>query len=345
MFKYYKNCIFRIKSKIYKTIKNLFFLIIFVFVQNIAFAQTKVLESLTQEPISYATISFGNGQGFFADDDGMFIFNKTLYPDVDTLFISALGFKDLAISSDNLPKTLFLETHIDELDEVVVHSKIDKKFKVETLKPYLDDDYFKCWLPTIESEIAVFFPNNDDQLKKITNIHFPITLESKDWDQRKKKNAEKKAFSTLFKVKFYNNENGFPGKALTYENIVFRATEKNGDVFELDVSNYDIFIPKSGFFVSIQVLGYTNANGKLLPNKKYKEIKSNDGIVKIPTNFRPLLPFTNEIAQHNTFIKRVFLQNNEWTRFQTGSSINSSLLKAGLNNYGVGISYRVYEED
>lgn len=313
--------------------------------QNIAFAQTKVLEAQTKEPISYATVSFGNGQGFFADDDGMFIFNKSLYPDVDSLFISALGFKDLSISSANLPETLFLETYIDELDEVVVHSKIDRKFKEETLKPYLDDDYFKCWLPTIESEIAVFFPNNDDRLKKIAQIHLPITLESKDWVQRKKRNADKKPFSTLFKVKFYTNENGFPGKVLTYDNIVFRATEKNGDVVDLDVSRYDLFMPKTGFFVSIQVLGYSNENGKLLPNKKYKEIKSNDGIAKIPTNFRPLLPFTGEIAQHNTFIKRVFLQNNEWTRFQNGNGIDSSLLKAGLNNYGVGISYWVYEED
>lgn len=312
---------------------------------NFAFAQTRILETQTQEPISYATISFGNGQGFFADDDGLFIFNKKLYPDVDSLFISALGYKDLAISSDNLSEIIFLETHIDELDEVVVHSKIDRKFKVETLKPYLDDDYFKCWLPTIESEIAIFFPNNDNQLKKIIQIHFPITLESKDWEKRNKKNTDKKPFSTLFKVKFYNNENGFPGKILTYNNIVFRTTEKNGDVFDLDVSDHEIFIPKTGFFVSIQVLGYTNSNGKLLPNKKYKEIKSSNGIVKIPTNFRPLLPFTNEITQHNTFIKRVFLQNNEWKSFQIRNGIDSSLLKAGLNNYGVGISYRIYEDD
>jgi hypothetical protein len=314
-------------------------------VLNFAFAQTRILETQTQEPISYATISFGNGQGFFADDDGFFIFNKKLYPDVDSLFISALGYKDLAISSDNLSEIIFLETHIDELDEVVVHSKTDRKFKVETLKPYLDDDYFKCWLPTIESEIAIFFPNNDNQLKKIIQIHFPITLESKDWEKRNKKNTDKKPFSTLFKVKFYNNENGFPGKILTYNNIVFRTTEKNGDVFDLDVSDHEIFIPKTGFFVSIQVLGYTNSNGKLLPNKKYKEIKSSNGIVKIPTNFRPLLPFTNEITQHNTFIKRVFLQNNEWKSFQIRNGIDSSLLKAGLNNYGVGISYRIYEDD
>ena len=302
------------------------------------------MEVKTELPISYATISFGNGQGIFADDDGLFIFNKKLYSDVDSLFISALGFKELAISTIDLPKTIFLKTHADELDEVIVHVKIDRKFNEETLKPYLDDDYYKCWLPTIESEIAVFFPNNGDQLKKITNIHFPITLESKDWEKRKKKNADKKPFSTLFKVKFYKNENGFPGKVLTYDNIVFRATEKMGDVFDLDVSAHDIFIPNTGFYVSLQVLGYTDAKGKLLPNKKYKEIKGNDGIVKIPTNFRPLLPFTDKIQEHHTFVKRVFLNGENWVPFKKGN-MASSLLNVGLNNYGVGVTFRVYKED
>lgn len=274
----------------------------------------------------------------------MFVFNKKLYPDVDSLFISALGFKDLAISTFNLPKTIFLETHADELDEVVLNAKIDRKFNEETLKPYLDDDYYKCWLPTIESEIAVFFPNNSNRLKKITHVHFPITLESRDWEQRKKKNADKKRFSTLFKVKFYKNENGFPGEVLTYDNIVFRATEKMGDVFDLDVSDHDLFIPKNGFFVSLQVLGYSDAKGKLLPNKKYKEIKSRNGVVKIPTNFRPLLPFTDKIPKHHTFVKRVFINGNHWIVFEKGN-IASSLLRKGLNNYGIGITYRVYEDD
>ena len=250
----------------------------------------------------------------------------------------------MAISTIDLPKTIFLETHADELDEVIVHVKMDRKFNEETLKPYLDDDYYKCWLPTIESEIAVFFPNNGDQLKKITNIHFPITLESKDWEKRKKKNADKKSFSTLFKVKFYKNENDFPGKVLTYDNIVFRATEKMGDVFDLDVSVHDIFMPKTGFYVSLQVLGYTDAKGKLLPNKKYKEIKGNNGIVKIPTNFRPLLPFTDKIQEHHTFVKRVFLNGENWVSFKKGN-MASSLLNVGLNNYGVGVTFRVYKED
>nr|WP_321222888.1 hypothetical protein [uncultured Psychroserpens sp.] len=308
-------------------------------------AQTKIIDAETKYPVSYATISFGDGQGLFADDDGLFIFTKKLYKDVDSLFISSLGYKSLALATTNLPKTIEMQADINKLDEVIVTAKIDRKFKEETIKPYLDDDYYKCWLPTIESEIAVFFPNGNDKLKKITTVLFPFALESRDWKKRKRANADKRKFSTLFKVKFYKNNNGLPGDVMTYTNIVFRATEKNGDKFELDVSEHDLFIPKDGFFVSLQVLGYTDANGKLLPNKKYKEIKGRSGMVKIPTNFRPLLPFTDEIDAHNTFIKRVFISGNRWVQFKKGNGIESSLLKTNLNNYGVGINFNEYRDE
>ena len=310
-----------------------------------SYSQITLKETQTQYPVSYATISFGNGQGIFADDEGMFMFTKKLYPNVDSLFISALGYKDLKIATLNLPKTLFLETEASQLDQVTVSVKIDVKFKEETLKPFLDDDYYKCWLPTIESEIAVYFSNENSQLKKISTIYFPIALESKDWKKRKRSNADKHPFSTLFKVKFYKNNNGFPGLALTKDIIVFNAIEKNGAVFELDVTNHNLFIPENGFFVSLQVLGYTDKQGKLLPNKKYKEIKSKNGTVKIPTNFRPLLPFTDKIPENRTYIKRVFLQANKWTRFESGSGIESSLLKSNLNNYGIGLTFKIYNDE
>lgn len=319
--------------------------ILLFFCSITSFAQTIIIDSQTKHPVSYATISFGNGQGVFADDEGMFVFTKKIYPDIDSLFISALGFKDLHISSETVSDTLQLQPFIDELDEVVVRAKIDRKYKEETIKPYLDDDYYACWLPTIESEIAVYFKNPDTKLKKLTEIQFPIALESVDWEKRHKANAEKKPFSTLFKVKVYHNNNGFPGKPLSYENMVFRVTEKDGDAYAMDVSAYDIYIPDSGLFVSLQVLGYTDDSGKLLPNKKYKEIKSRGQTVKIPTNFRPLLPFTNEIPENNTYIKRVFVNHNQWIQFKKENINDSSLLKAGLNNYGIGISYKAFKDE
>ena len=319
--------------------------ILFILSLSTAVGQTTIKEQQTKNPVSYATVSFGNGNGIFADNEGTFLVTKKLYPDVDSLYISALGYKPLKISTTNLPSEVLMETQIDELNEVVIRTQIDRKFKEETMEPYLDDDYYHCWLPTIECEIAVFFPNEDDQEKKIVTVHFPITLESKDWEKRNKKNAEKQPFSTLFKAKFYANNEGFPGKELVYETIVFRATEKGGDVHNLDMSSYDLFMPKNGMFVSLQVLGYTDDAGKLLPNKKYKEIKTGGETVKIPTNFRPLLPFTDEIPENRTFIKRVFVNDNEWSRFEMGSSVQSGLLKSGLNNYGIGLTFNVYKDE
>lgn len=336
----YKKCIFKALSI---DMRNILF---FLLIGQIVTAQITITNSIAKYPVSYATISFGNGNGIFADDDGTFFFTKTLYPDIDSLFISALGYKDLNISTKNISTQLLLVPQADELDEVVISPIVNGKYKKEILKPYLDDDYYKCWLPTIESEIAVYFPKTTPKNQQITQVVFPIALESKNWQKRKRANSEKKAFSTLFKVKFYTNTNGLPDKALTYETLVFRATQKNGDAYTLNVEDYDIYIPENGFFVSLQVLGYTDKAGKLLPNKKYKDIKSKSGrVIKIPTNFRPLLPFTDQIKTKHTFIKRVFINNNKWTKFDKGNGLKSGLLKNNLYNYGIGITCKTFIND
>ncbi|WP_179319370.1 hypothetical protein [Winogradskyella helgolandensis] len=321
-------------------------LFILLFIGQITFAQITIKDSITTYPVSYATISFGNGNGLFADDEGQFMFTKKLYPDIDSLFISALGFKDLNIATHNLPNELVMQPEAHQLDAVIIANKLDRKFKEEKLKPYLDDDYYKCWLPTIESEIAVYFPKTTTKDQQLSEVLFPIALESRDWNKRNRSNSDKKKFSTLFKVKFYENDNGKPGKVLTYETTVFRATEKDGDVYTLNVEDYNLFIPENGFFVSLQVLGYTDDDGKLLPNKKYKEIKSRQGeIVKIPTNFRPLLPFTDQMEAKNTFIKRVFINGNNWLKFDKGNQFKSSLLDKNLFNYGIGLTFKTYKDD
>lgn len=321
---------------------KLFFLLT-IFTFSISYSQTKIIDKETSFPISYATISFGNGNGIFADDDGKFTFTKKLYHDIDTLYISSLGYKELKIATENLQDTILLESLSEELQEVIVQVKPSGKFKIEKLKPTLHDDYFKCWLPTIESEIAVFFPNDNQNPKQITTLYLPIKTEASNWNDRKKSNAKKRSFSTLFKVHFYENNNGLPGDVLSYEKIIFRVTEQSEDVFELDITENDIFIPKNGIFASIQILGYTDKQGKLLPNKKYQEVKTRKGIVKVSTTFRPLLPFTNKIPAKRTFIKRIFLNNNEWVRYEKKNIPRSKLLAEGLNNYGMGLKMKVYQ--
>lgn len=321
------------------------YLVLFCFCSFITKAQnTTIVSETEEEPVSYATISFGNGNGLFADDAGQFFFTKKLYKDIDSLFISAIGFKDLKLATLNLPETIVMKSSINTLDEVFL-SKPKGKFKIEKIKPTVHEDYYKCWLPTIESEIAVYFPNSSTKTQRLSSLQIPIKVEAKDWDKRKRKTSKKRPFSTLFKVNFYKNNNGLPGDVLTYENVVFIANEKNEKILEFDVTEYDIYMPKNGLFISLQVLGYTDANGKLLPNKKYQEIKTKRGIVKVSTTFRPLLPFTDQIPEKRTFVRRIFLNNGQWTLFDKQNVAKSNLLKVGLNNYGLGLNLEVYKEE
>lgn len=328
----------------HQLMNNKFITLVCLFICSFSIAQIQIQDSVTNEPISFATISFGNGNGLFADDEGKFTFTKKLYRDIDTLFITSLGYENLKIATENLPELIKIVSTPDELQAVIVKVKPKGKYKEVTVKPVEHQDYFSCWLPTIESEIAVFFPNTTKKPTKVVKLLLPVKLEARNWDKRKQKNAKKRPFSTLFKVHFYENDEGFPGDVLSYEKVTFRVTEQSENVFELDIDKHDIFLPKEGFFVSIQILGYTDKMGKLLPNKKYQEIKTKRGIVKVSTTFRPLLPFTNQISTKRTFIKRVFLDDNQWLKFEKKNVKKSKLLLSGMNNYGMGLELNVYKK-
>ena len=326
--------------------KPLIFLLCLIFTGlTSAEAQTKLVDVETKYPVAFATISFGNGNGLFADDEGSFIFTKKMYSDIDTLYISAIGYKDLKLPTENLAKTIELTPFIDALDEITLNAKPRGKFKIEKKKPTYHNDYHKCWLPTIESEIAVFFPNEKKTPKRLTEVYIPIKTEAKEWRTRNRKNTKKRKFSTLFRVQFYENINGKPGKVLTYNKIIFVATEKDEDFYTLDIREHNIYSPKNGVFVSIQIMGFTDAKGKLLPNKKYQEVKTRRGIVKVSTTFRPLLPFTDQISDKRTFVKRIFLNDGEWVLFDKKNVSKSKLLAAGMNNYGMGLKSENYYQN
>ncbi len=319
--------------------KKLFPLLLLFLAQTICSQTYTVLDSVQKSPISYATISFGNGNGTFADRDGNFRFSKKWYPDIDSLYISALGHKEKALATISLPKQILLVQDVAELKEVVITAEKKRRYKTKKLPSEVHNDYFNCWLPTVESEIAVFFPKSSEKPTKIASVYLPVKVESSN------RNASKdQSFSTLFKMQFYNNDNGYPGKRLPYEDIIFNIDNKDKPNFELNVSEYKIYIPKKGVFISIQVLGYADKDGKLQQAKKYHEVETRKGIVKVSTTFRPLLPFTDRINGYKTFTRRIFYKNRTWQRFDREYSKNNNLIKNNNTNYGMGLKLYVYEE-
>jgi hypothetical protein len=296
-----------------------------------------ILDGLNSEPIPFATISFGNGLGNFADEDGKFSFSKEKYSDVDTLFISAMGYLEKAVLTATIPKEILLKPSVAQLNEVVVYAPKEGTFKIKKQKPKTNTDLLASWLPTVESEVAVLFKRYEEMPTQISKLLLPINAESKY------KSKGKGKFATIFRVNFYNNQIGFPGAPMGYENIVFSIDEKEDKVFELDVLDKFIYVPEDGLFVSIQVLGYENSKGKLAQTKQYREIKTTRGIQKISTSFRPLLPFTNELPMQNTYVRRIFLNKKNWQVFDKSYNEKSKLIQTGHRNYGMGAEFKVYE--
>ena len=306
---------------------------------GMAIGQTShILDSIAKTPVSFATISFRDGRGTFAGAEGEFSFPKEKYADIDSIFISAIGYKEKGLATTAIPKQIWLAPETNQLSEVILTAPKRGKFKKRTLKPTTHTDYFSSWLPTVESEVAVLFNRYQGKSSKIATLLLPINTEK---EYRKKGNIK---FSTLFRIQFYANDNGFPGTPIKFGDIVFRVSQKDDEIYELDLTSFNVFIPETGLFASLQVLGYADPQGKLLQHKKYNEVKTRRGIEKISTTFRPLLPFTNALPGQQTFVRRVFFNNKKWQVFDKSYNENSKLIQTGQNNYGMGSLLHVYED-
>lgn len=302
----------------------------------------QLLDADSKEPVPFATISFGNGNGTFADGDGIFKYSKKMYADVDSLFISSIGYKEQALLASSVPAIVYLTAATDQLETVIVNAKLTGKFKEREVKPTYHDTYFNCWLPTVESEIAVRFNRVDEQPTQITALQIPVVVEK----SQVSKKGKLRVFSTLFRVHFYDvAAGGEPVKKSLYPTKTFIITEQTDKIYELDIEDLNITIPASGLFAAIQVLGYTDQQGALIDAKKYREIKTRSGFEKISTTYRPLLPFTETITERDTYVRRIFLNDRSWQIFDLSYNPNSSLVRSGHDNYGLGAVFKVFYRD
>ncbi len=321
-------------------IKKILYLIVLISSSQIFGQTVKFYDSETGEPVSFATVSFGNGLGTYANAEGKFHFPKNLYADVDTLYISAMGYADIKLLTDNLLPQYAMFPTADELDEITIIAPRTGRFKRHEAKAISHNQYHNSWMQTVESEIAVLFRRIDNKPTQLTTVLLPINVK----EEVAGRNIPVRQFSTMMRLKLYENNNGLPGRELPYGNIVFVVTEKEkSNTYELVVTDRNIFIPENGIFISVQVLGPTDRQGNLIQTKIYNEYETRRGIERIPISFRPLLPLTNQIAGEKTFVRRIFFNDQQWQPFNFDYNPNSELLRKGYKNYGMGAKFHVYD--
>ena len=106
--------------------KNFVFFLLFLagFFANGQTKIIKVIDSLTKEPIPYATVLFSNNTGVITDDNGRFELLEEQSRNNDSIYVSFIGFKTLSRELSSLKDSLLiLSPNPIELNEIVLTNR------------------------------------------------------------------------------------------------------------------------------------------------------------------------------------------------------------------------------
>ena len=321
-------------------IRILFTFILFCFFSSIL-GQVKVLDSISKKPIPFVAVTFDDNNGLYTNQIGEFDLNVITK---DTIVLYSLGYKQRTVSLKLLKdQTIYLVPINIALNEIVVSNK-KKKSKSKKVKPIKHNDFLKSYGLLIGEEMAIYVPNNqanyDNELK---NILIPVVTKTISFEKSfvgKSQRIKKLPFSALFKISFYQNIEGIPGEKLYDEIITIKIDEKL-KIASLDLENYDIEIPKEGFFVGMLNLGKTDINGKLISSSPfvYKKIKNKTKKVLIRT--KPFFPIYFKEKSHKTYLRYTFSKNKVWKPLV----MYGSMKKYKFHNISLGYEIKMYLKD
>jgi hypothetical protein len=186
-------------------VKQIYFLLVVLISFNLK-AQSKkikIIDSISFEPVPFATIFFSNNNGIISDEDGLFELIPEQYSKKDSLFVSSMGFEpkqfSLDIFNDSIirlvPKTISLK------NVVVTNNQLSSNEIIDSVKLYIDKNYnFNI------TENKLFFRQEFNQelekfkLNKFKSTIKDLTAESMD---RMTDNLPKKSKNELESLSYY----------------------------------------------------------------------------------------------------------------------------------------------
>jgi hypothetical protein len=216
----------------------------FIFILSFfyGFSQSiKIVNEKTNELIPFANLTFyKNGKiidSDYVNENGLYEFESKI--EYDELLVSCIGFENKKILKDEL----ILEVHLLPIEYLLEDVIVPNKRSTKTLGFLKDKEKIKIGVGK-GIELVVFIENSDQKEHYVKDFSFKIKKE--------------KGGQTAIRLHFYNkSEIDFkPGKELLNKDIIFYFDEnKDKGIVNIDVSNYNIELPKEGAFVGIEFVG------------------------------------------------------------------------------------------
>lgn len=284
------------------------------FASSISFAQKtefkgRLLDKGTNEPIIYANLSFLDSDlGISTTEEGSF----TMYIDKrflnSKIHISCLNYKDtIVVAKDLFNTTLYLNSKIEILDEVVISKKLNRQVVLDPIKRGIQNMHSSGL-----RMIAKYFPNT----KKNACCNYITKVEV----QFPKRQNQQSKFR--FRIFDRNPTTGFPKEDLLTESIPITIKKGETSVF-LDLENYGIEMPENGFFIAFEKL--------FIPFNEYGEDESNGETGKF---YSPVMGMTKS-REYKKVIRNYIYAKGKWSGL---GALNKGVLKGYVPAISVTLS-------
>ena len=230
---------------------------------SMMFSQSREIQiknSLTNEKISFVSISMGSGTGFYSDSNGKFRISESENR------IATLQHEDYiptTVKFDTIKNTITLDPKPIELQEVKmpIQSRKRKYIKVKPIK--ISKNHPHAAFGTFGFEVAVLIRSNqNDKIRYISKVSIPFELD----DLWMKINKLRDPPSILIKITFFQNNLNYPDEEKPiseseYFHVDARDIVKGRSTVKLI---NPIKIPNDGVYMVVTFLGKTNNEGDLI---------------------------------------------------------------------------------
>ena len=249
-----------------KSVIFLLFLSTNLFSQEVLF-KGRLLDAKTKVPVVYANISFlKTSKGVSSIENGTFAMSINQKYLNGNVHISCLNYKDTIVKAATLnATTLLMQPKLNQLEEAVLTKRVNRVFLQDKVKKKVHGVHSAGM-----RMMAKYFPF--DRKNKYCNYLSKVTLYFSKRHNKKSK----------FRVRVFNRDaiTGLPKEDLLNVNLPITISEGQLST-EVDLSNFDIEMPKNGVFIAFEKL--------FIPFNEYgKKQVDSDGEVL----YAPIIGFT-----------------------------------------------------
>lgn len=292
-------------------------LLLFLVAQNFVWAQTRIKDSNSKEPISFVSISKQNGTGTYSNEDGYF---ELPCSPTDTLYISHLAYKSVKLTKSDIENlvegVIYLVPKFIELTEVKVRPSLKNSADCGY---YYEKTYFNRTGPGGKSDFSVFvnhLKNTINQEGYLEKLNFDLNV---DLTEKSNSRARVRVFSV--------GEDGLPKDDLLNKEIIKRIDRLTPNL-QIDVSEFNIVFPLKGVFIGLE----------FFCNFEQKE-QNKRGNYRISTNCPHIetAKVLNNSVIGESYFWSIWAGKMQWICFSDGKKMKG--LKGHVFKFGAKVKY------